>query len=184
MKCEKCGFEIKKLSNNCDNCGAPLLNSTETVDEIKSYKKGKHIDIEDIVAEKKPKSFNQTKRNVRNFLIFLFLIIIIAVVYLIGVLLTDLFSQEMFDKYEDIMEHSTLALVYLGNDEYTPNISGNDLGYINVNNIDGGCYFNNSEGKTFFSLDPYSGAYADNLANCINISIQSQTPCIFKNVKE
>lgn len=117
MKCEKCGFEIKKLSNNCDNCGAPLLNSTETVDEIKSYKKGKHIDIEDIVAEKKPKSFNQTKRNVRNFLIFLFLIIIIAVVYLIGVLLTDLFSQEMFDKYEDIMEHSTLALVYLGNDE-------------------------------------------------------------------
>lgn len=66
-----------------------------------------------------------------------------------------------------IMQENPL---YLGNDEYTPNISGNDLGYINVNNIDGGCYFNNSEGKTFFSLDPYSGAYADNLANCINIS--------------
>lgn len=115
MKCEKCEHVNSDSLNSCENCGAPLNNDLK---EKNIYpKKGKHIDIEDITEEKEQPSFSQTKIKVRNFLLFLLLIVIIGAVYLVGVLMTETFSQEVFKKYKDIMEHSSLALIYLGYDE-------------------------------------------------------------------
>ena len=46
MKCEKCGFNIEGSNESCKNCGAPIENK-----KVVYPKKGKHIDIEDIVEE-------------------------------------------------------------------------------------------------------------------------------------
>lgn len=115
MKCEKCGHQNIAGFDICGNCKAPLAHKTN--EERIHLKKGKHIDIEDIAEEKEQPSFNQTKRSVRNFLLFLLLTIIIGVVWLLGVLLIDKFSQAVFKEYEDIMKHSSLGLIYLGYDE-------------------------------------------------------------------
>ena len=68
MVCKKCGHKLSSVDKVCDNCGTPIeLQKEENV----ISKKGKHIDIEDITEEKDALSFNETKRGVRNFLLFL-----------------------------------------------------------------------------------------------------------------
>ena len=132
MKCEKCGFNIEGSNESCKNCGAPIENK-----KVVYPKKGKHIDIEDIVEEKEVLTFNQAKRGVRNFFLFLLLFIIIGAVYFLGVFIVNSFSTELFNNYNDIMDNSPLALIYLGADEKLDEACNEyalnyDFDYINI----------------------------------------------------
>ena len=86
MICKKCGHIISDKDKMCESCGTPIDFEKE---EKVSLKKGKHIDIEDIEEEKAALSFNETKRGVRNFLLFLLLGVIIIAAYILGSYILD-----------------------------------------------------------------------------------------------
>ena len=115
MKCDKCGYENIDINDICENCKSPLTGKEEKKNLLP--KKGKHIDIEDFEEEKEQPSFNQTKKSVKNFLLFLLIVILLAITYLVSVFIIDSFSEEMLEEYDDIMTESQLALIYLGYDE-------------------------------------------------------------------
>lgn len=119
MICKKCGHDISDVDKICENCGTPIENEKE---EKVSPKKGKHIDIEDITEEKEGLSFNETKRGVRNFLLFLLLGVILILMYILGSFILDNAYEKVFNEYEDILKYSKLGVVYLGTDEEIANI--------------------------------------------------------------
>lgn len=119
MICKKCGHNISDVDKICENCGTPIENEKE---EKVSPKKGKHIDIEDITEEKEGLSFNETKRGVRNFLLFLLLGVILILMYVLGSFILDNAYEKVFNEYEDILKYSKLGVVYLGTDEEIANI--------------------------------------------------------------
>lgn len=114
MICKKCGHIINDEDKTCESCGTPIDFEKE---EKVSPKKGKHIDIEDIEEEKEALSFNETKRGVRNFLLFLLLGVIIIAAYILGSYILDNAYSKVFDKYEDIFKYSKLGVIYIGNNE-------------------------------------------------------------------
>lgn len=112
MVCKKCGHKLSSVDKVCDNCGTPIeLEKEENV----ISKKGKHIDIEDITEEKDALSFNETKRGVRNFLLFLLLGVILLVGYIVGSFILDKAYASVFAKYEDVLKYSKLGIIYIGN---------------------------------------------------------------------
>lgn len=114
MICKKCGHDISDVDKICENCGTSVeLEKEEKI----SAKKGKHIDIEDITEEKEGLSFNETKRSVRNFLLFLLLGVILILMYVLGSFILDNAYEKVFNKYEDILKYSKLGVVYLGTNE-------------------------------------------------------------------
>lgn len=119
MICKKCGHNISDVDKICENCGTLIENEKE---EKVSPKKGKHIDIEDITEEKEGLSFNETKRGVRNFLLFLLLGVILILMYILGSFILDNAYEKVFNEYKDILKYSKLGVVYLGTDEEIANI--------------------------------------------------------------
>lgn len=119
MICKKCGHNISDVDKICENCGTLIENEKE---EKVSPKKGKHIDIEDITEEKEGLSFNETKRGVRNFLLFLLLGVILILMYILGSFILDNAYEKVFKEYKDILKYSKLGVVYLGTDGEIANI--------------------------------------------------------------
>ena len=119
MICKKCGHNISDVDKICENCGTPIEKEKE---ENVSPKKGKHIDIEDITEEKEGLSFNETKRGVRNFLLFLLLGVILILMYILGSFILDNAYEKVFNEYKDILKYSKLGVIYLGTDEEIANI--------------------------------------------------------------
>lgn len=118
MICEKCGHQNIDENAICNNCGTPMKKDEDkNIVPVFKLQKGKHIDIEDIQEEKEQPSFSQTKRKVRNFLLLLLLFVIIGAIFSLGGMLLNSFSQKIINQYDDIMEHSSLALIYLGYDK-------------------------------------------------------------------
>ena len=113
MVCKKCGLKLSSVDKVCDNCGTPIELEKE---EIVISKKGKQIDIEDSTEEKDALSFNETKRGVRNFLLFLLLGVILLAGYIVGSFILDKAYASVFAKYEDVLKYSKLGIIYIGSD--------------------------------------------------------------------
>lgn len=114
MICKKCGHKIGSVDKMCENCGSLIEIEQE---EKKFPKKGKHIDIEDIVEEKDTLSFNETKRSVKNFLLFLLLVVVISGFYFVGSLIIDTAYETEINQYKEILKYSKLGVIYLGSDD-------------------------------------------------------------------
>ena len=109
MKCVKCGYENIELNDICENCKSPLKEKEEEKNLL--TKKGKHIDIEDFTEEKEQPSFNQTKKSVKNFLLFLLIFVLLGIIYLVSSLVIDSFSEEMLEEFKYLGNlFSTVAL--------------------------------------------------------------------------
>ncbi len=117
MICEKCGHENNKYSVICEKCGTPLKIENNTFLQEKYHNKGKHIDIEDIEEVQTGNNFEETKKKVSRTVIILIILVIASFLYVIGVLLLDRGSKEVWQKYADYLKNSTVSVFYFGMDE-------------------------------------------------------------------
>lgn len=142
MKCEKCNHENGEYDIICEKCGSPL-NIEKNIELKKIYNdKPRAIDIVKIVPDDSEKIFNDTRQKVKYFFTFLLGSIFAIIIVLLVFFIRNYKSKDILIKYNNFINNSPIAVVYLGIDEAVDDKIDNysfqygfDYMYINLNKI-------------------------------------------------